>query len=335
MQSSEPPRSGGSGERPDIPPSHPAPRDQGASSGEQWCGWTEDTESLLAEYGITLTDVSLVAELAPTFREKRQDFVEKFYERILANPEQKKFFDSPATIARVKQLQVVYFEQMVSGRYDKEYVESRTKVGRVHNRISLPIGFFLSAMNFYRDYVSGIIEEQNTTKAEGMATQTAFEKIVQLDAAIVTQAYIDARERTIREQNAALQDLSTPAIVLWEGVLMMPLIGTIDTQRAYQIVERLLVMIVESGSRVAILDVTGIPVIDTRVASHLMRATAAARLLGAEVLLSGISPQVAQTLIKIEVDLSALRTYGLLRDAMEDAFRATSHRIVSSSEDQS
>lgn len=334
MQNSEPPYSRGSGARPDIPPSHPAPRDRGASLGEQWCGWTEDTESLLTEYGITLTDVSLVAALAPAFRERRLDFVEKFYERILANPEQKKFFDSPATLARVKKLQGEYFEQMVSGRYDKEYVESRTKVGRVHNRISLPIGFFLSAMNFYRDYVSGIIEERNTTQSEGMATLTAFEKIVQLDVAIVAQAYIDARERTIREQNAALLDLSTPAIVLWEGVLMMPLIGTIDTQRAHQIVERLLVMVVQTGARVAILDVTGIPVIDTRVASHLMRATAAARLLGAEVLLSGISPHVAQTLIKLEVDLSELRTYGLLRDALDEAFRTTGHRIVPSGEGQ-
>jgi len=131
----------------------------------------------------------------------------------------------------------------------------------------------------------------------------------------------------VEAQLAALAEMATPTLALWDGIILMPLIGVVDTQRASQALENLLEQIVEQGARVAILDITGVPVIDTSVAHHLMKTTAAAAMLGAEVVITGISPHAAQTLVKLGINLEGCRTSGSLSGGVADAFRLAGFQL--------
>lgn len=128
-----------------------------------------------------------------------------------------------------------------------------------------------------------------------------------------------AKDKLIAQQSRALQELSTPVIQVWDGVLILPLIGTVDTRRGHQITESLLESIVDTQASVAIIDITGVPVVDTLVAGHFINAVRAARLLGADVILTGVSPYNAQALVKLGVDLSQISTQGSLKSGLRMA----------------
>src|SRR3989449_3107453 len=127
--------------------------------------------------------------------------------------------------------------------------------------------------------------------------------------------YQRAREEVIARQQQEMLELSTPVVTLFDGVLALPLIGTLDSARTQIVMESLLQRIVETGSSIAILDITGVPTVDTLVAQHLLKTVAAARLMGADCIISGIRPQIAQTIVHLRVDLNTVTTKATLAGA--------------------
>jgi len=125
----------------------------------------------------------------------------------------------------------------------------------------------------------------------------------------------------IVRQQQELMELSTPVVTLWEGVLALPLIGTLDSARTQVVMESLLQRIVESGAPIAIIDITGVPTVDTLTAQHLMKTVAAARLMGADCIISGIRPQIAQTIVHLGVELGSVVTKATLADAFAIALK--------------
>jgi rsbT co-antagonist protein RsbR len=146
---------------------------------------------------------------------------------------------------------------------------------------------------------------------------TLWDATVLLDALglYTTEVFQQAREQIIARQQEELIELSTPVVQLWEGVLALPLIGTLDSERTQVVMESLLERLVATGSSIAVIDITGVPTVDTLVAQHLLKTVAAAQLMGADCIISGIRPQIAQTIVHLGIDLSTVATKASLADA--------------------
>ncbi len=140
-------------------------------------------------------------------------------------------------------------------------------------------------------------------------------------------AKIEEQQKTILRQQDDLLELSSPVTKVWDNILILPVIGTLDSQRAQIMMENLLHKIVETGCTISILDITGVPTVDTQVANHLLKTVTSARLLGADCIISGISPAIAQTIVHLGIDLSVIRTKATLQDAMIYAMRKN-HQLV-------
>ncbi len=141
------------------------------------------------------------------------------------------------------------------------------------------------------------------------------------------ETYAAEREQIIADQATAMLELSTPVIRLWEGIIAVPLVGTLDSARTQLVMEKLLETLVTSGAEHAVLDITGVPTVDTEVAQHLLKTVSAVRLLGAECIISGIRPQVAQTIVALGIEFGDIATKATLADALVYALHRTGHTI--------
>ena len=142
------------------------------------------------------------------------------------------------------------------------------------------------------------------------------------DLALFTfETYAEARDRIINQQAEEMLELSTPVVKLWDGVVAVPLVGTLDSARTQVVTEKLLQTLVDTGSEYAIIDITGVPAVDTQVAQHLLKTVVAARLMGAECIISGIRPQIAQTIVALGIRFGDVATKATLADALMLALR--------------
>ncbi|HEY4340400.1 MAG TPA: STAS domain-containing protein [Steroidobacteraceae bacterium] len=145
---------------------------------------------------------------------------------------------------------------------------------------------------------------------------------------ITVSTYQRAREDIINRQQMEMLELSTPVVKLWEGILALPMIGTLDSARTQIVMEALLHKIVETGSQLAIIDITGVPTVDTLVAQHLLKTVTAIRLMGADCIISGVRPQIAQTIVHLGVDLAGVTTKANLADALALALKRTGNTLT-------
>src|SRR5271156_1071288 len=160
----------------------------------------------------------------------------------------------------------------------------------------------------------------------------AYEPAANRIANTVAVGFVQERERVIRQQQEAIRELSTPVLQVRERLLILPIIGVIDPQRARQLTEQLLRGIRTNRAKVVVIDITGVPVMDANVANHLVQTVEATRLLGATVIITGLSPEIAQTLVTIGVDLGKMNTVGDLQGGIEEAERLLGYKVLPVSE---
>ena len=164
--------------------------------------------------------------------------------------------------------------------------------------------------------------------AQGLADEVwlATELVDRLGL-FTAETFVRSREDIIQRQQREMMELSTPVVQLWDNILALPLIGTLDSERTQVVMESLLQKIVETGAAIAIIDITGVPTVDTLVAQHLLKTVAAARLMGADCIISGIRPQIAQTIVHLGVNLSDVTTKASLADAFAIALKRTQAKL--------
>jgi rsbT co-antagonist protein RsbR len=246
--------------------------------------------------------------------------IEDFYKHLLSFEETRSFFRDPHVLQRVKNAQQEYFLRLTQGKYDLAYVENRLGIGAIHERIDLPIKSYLGMYNFYLRAVSNRLSEAYQDQPErGRVTFLSLMKLTFLDIGLAIDTYINSRERTIREQQEAIQELPTPVLPFREGMLLVPIIGLIDTQRARLLTEQLLGAVRDNRAKVVVMDITGVQAIDSKVANHMVQTVEAARLMGAIVIVAGVSPEIAQTMVTLGIDLGRMTTVGDLQSGIERA----------------
>jgi len=204
-----------------------------------------------------------------------------------------------------------------TGKYEgaKKYAEEMARKGVLEAMtVDQIVMGFLKLRDVYGRF---IFSEFQKDVEKLLDLLNVYEPVANRILNIVALAFVEEREKVIKEQQQAMLSLSTPVLQIRDQILVLPLIGTIDSARAAQIVEQLLNSIVETQAVVVIIDITGVPVIDTAVANHLIKTIQAAKMLGASAIITGISPANAQTLVTLGVDLSMMTTRGNLRSGVK------------------
>ena len=283
---------------------------------KQWLDFSEADERRLEQ----LND--LAVELA-------DEVIDDVCDHFLLHETTRTFFEDPASLAYAKAMLRADFLRLTQGNYDMNYVRERVRIGAVHEKIGLGLKWYLGAYSRYlRAIGERIFNAYRDEPSRAVEAYFSLNKLVFLDIGLAVDTYIDRRERTILEQQEAIRELSTPVLRAREGLLILPIIGLIDAQRARRLTEQLLRAIRANRGRVVVIDVTGVPTIDTQVANHLVQTVEASRLMGAKAIISGLTAEVAQTLVLLGVDLSRVETVGDLQGGIEQADRILGYEVL-------
>jgi len=172
----------------------------------------------------------------------------------------------------------------------------------------------------FREAVLQILSRRESDPAKLFDANTKVSSILDNMTIMTFEAYMRGREDIISRQTDEISEISTPVIRVWDGVVALPIIGTLDSSRTQIVMENLLQQIVDSGSSIAILDISGVPAVDSLVAQHLIKTVSATRLMGAECIISGIRPEIAQTVVHLGIDLTGIITKASLASALKTAF---------------
>lgn len=268
-------------------------------------------------------DLARVRTLGVLVVPRMDEFIDLFYAYLkdVLGPDFEVHFPDQTTLARGQMSSRRAWVEFFEGTWDEDYVRSRERIGEIHAQLQVEPRHYLAAMNKAVEIWCGDLYPGGIAEKDWLPTVNAMQRTALMEGALVVDVYTRRTAEVIAQQSRALIDLSTPIAALWDGILMLPIVGIIDSRRAQDIMQRMLEQIAEKEAAVFILDISGVAVVDTAVANHLIRMTKAARLMGCEAIVSGLSPNVAQTIVELGIEVGEMKTTGNLRDALRVAFK--------------
>jgi rsbT co-antagonist protein RsbR len=286
-------------------------------------GSSSEASHLMTEYEISPADLEKIRRYGKIIIPKLPDYVTAFYQWLKTQPEFDEFFSDPKALAHAQKFQLEYWRDFFEASIDEKFLEHRRTVGEVHARIGLPLSVYFMSVNKTLVLFTEKLYDQSLPVKEYLATVQAITKMIHFDTAIVVETYARMTNQKISRQSQALMEMSTPVTAIWQDILMLPIVGIIDSKRSQDIMDAVLSKIGETRSKVIIMDISGVGVVDTAVANHLIKITKATKLMGCECTISGVSPAIAQTIVELGINVGEVRTTATLRDALEAAFVKT------------
>ncbi len=271
-------------------------------------------------YHVTEEDLELLLEYAKIVLPQLDEFVEQFYDWMKTQPEFDLYFSDPVTLQRVQNQQRQYWQDFFAAKIDESYVHKRKSIGASHARVGLSLPTYVSGMYRSLRIWTDVLYDHSLPHERYARSLKAITKLIMLDTAIVVDTYMRQTHFIIAEQHDSLMQMSTPVTEVWNDILMLPIVGIIDSKRAQDIMTAVLHKIADTHSRSLILDISGVAVVDTAVANHLIKITKATRLMGCTCTISGVSPAIAQTIVELGINVGDIRTTATLKDALRDAF---------------
>jgi rsbT co-antagonist protein RsbR len=278
-------------------------------------------------------DVSRIVAIKDAVIRHVDEHANAFFNYLSQFEEAAPIFRNPEILREAKQLKHEHLLAMVGGDYGKAYVEQRVKLGTLYGKAGLDARVFLGAFHQLLQSIGKRVAELFPKDAQAALQHFAsLNKIGFMDVGVIVDVLIAERERIIGLQQKAILELSTPALQIRDRLLMLPIIGLLDSMRAKQLTDSLLHTIRANRAKVVVMDITGVAAVDTKVANHLIQTVTAARLMGAQVIVTGLSADVAQSLVALGVDLSKINTVGDLEGGIEEAERVLGYKVTKASE---
>ena len=277
---------------------------------------------ILHKFQVDQSDLARVRAAGKIIVPELESHIAGFYDWLERHREYQLYFaPNPTRLERVKKLQRTHWLTFFDAQVDDAWFASRRHVGAVHANIDLPNDIYFAGMS-----MSGksLVERLRATKdlPEAGATADSVIKLVFLDTYVVIEEISRIQREKIALGSKALMEMSTPVTPIWEGILLLPLLGIVDSERTQDIMTKTLSKIAETRARVFVLDIAGVGAMDTGVANQLIKVTKATQLMGCETIISGVSPTIARTLVELGVNIGEIRTTATLRDSFELALRA-------------
>ncbi|MEX0719678.1 MAG: STAS domain-containing protein [Balneolaceae bacterium] len=272
------------------------------------------------------TTVSLLRELVSHLRQKRSELREEWAKRIMG-AELLTAMTREEILAEATSVYDNYVEALETGTYEALQAYARNLSERIIPR-GVETHEVIGIVLLLRDTLArSLFSKYRDDFNKLNRILDAYEPAANRIANTVAVGFVQERERVIRDQQEAIRELSTPVLQVRERLLILPMIGIIDPQRSRQLTEQLLQAIRKNRAKVVVIDITGVAAMDSKVANHLVQTVEAARLLGASVIVTGLSSEIAQTLVTIGVDLTKIITVGDLQGGIEEAERKLGYKV--------
>ncbi len=268
-------------------------------------------------------------DFSKLLQKKKKQILEDWLQRQLANETLREdLMSNEELLEQSGELLDSLLKNMTDSNVKDFHTEDFDEVNEILSGISIlraRQGFTPRETGIYvfslKDSLLKVLQEEMSNDLPGLyEASIAVSKLIDNMGITTFETFIKGREEVILRQTTEITDISTPVIRVWDGILALPIIGTLDSSRTQVVMENLLQAIVESESTIAILDISGVPAVDSLVAQHLMKTVAATRLMGAECIISGIRPEIAQTVVHLGIDLSTIVTKSTLASALKYSF---------------
>lgn len=293
------------------------------------------TLSILKKFRIEQIDIDRIRAVGSKLMMEIDDHLNVFYQWMTEYDEYQLFFaNNPERLARVRRQQIAYWSAFFEAKLDEAWFEERRHVGAVHAHIDLPNDIYFASVSVAAKSIVDRIRAMGTSVEDTEATADSITKLIFLDSFVVIDEISRINREKIAAGSKALLEMSTPVTPIWEGILLLPLLGIIDSERTRDIMNKTLTKIGETRAKVFVLDISGVSAMDTAVANQLIKITRATQFMGCETIISGVSPTIAQTLVELGVNIGDVRTTATLRDSFELALRAAGIGLQSVSADR-